>query len=957
MPGHVALRRPGKASQNRLASAVSRRFSAGVVEAVANQQRAARREHEGTELEVRLEAAVQSPLAVGRGNALVVWGTCFHSTQPIEELRVGVAGSEARVLAHGMPRPDLLAALHPALSLPVREGVVEDDASEQDPMLMSYRSGFWGIVPLEPVEEPTSAELGVTARLADGSRVSASLGRIELDPGLGEAAAAPGNGRSAGPLVAICMATFEPPLDLFERQVDSIRAQTHANWLCLISDDGSSPSRFADMEHVLEGDPRFVLSRAPRRLGYYHNFERALSMTPASAAYATFADQDDLWHPDKLETLLGAIGDASLVYSDARIVDRNGRLLSDTYWSARRNNYTNLASLLIANTVSGAASLFPRELLERALPFPPRHGRPFHDHWVASVALASGRIAYVDRPLYDYVQHGGAALGHSRANLQGARLGARLTRLRGLLHRPRATVSAWRGIYFWDVCRLVQFGTVLELRCGERMAARKKRAVRLLSAAEHSPWAMAWLWLRRARALIGRTETLGAESALLRGIAWRHAVAALARGRKLPPARFGGNAIVPPLQDERRNQPLTTHPEARTLFEKIEPLELDVRQEAPVRINLLVPTIDLKHFFGGYITKLNLARRLIDRGLRVRLVTVDKTPPLPRSWRRQVESYSGLEGLVDRLEVFFGREGGPLVVSPADRFIATTWWTAHVARDALRRLEASRFLYLIQEYEPFTFPMGAFAALARQSYDLPHFALFSSELLRDYFRLHGIGVYSDGVEPGDRRSAAFANAITRVDAPSEAELAGRAGRRLLFYARPESHASRNMFELGVLGLAQAVGEGVLGPEWELHGIGGVEAGAPIDLGDGTMLEMLPRRDQHSYAKLLRSHDAGLALMYTPHPSLVPIEMASAGMLTVTNSFENKTAAAMAAISPNLITVEPSVEGVQAGLREAVARVDDYERRTEGSHVHWSRDWDDSFDNPLIDRVTSFLDAC
>ena len=34
-------------------------------------------------------------------------------------------------------------------------------------------------------------------------------------------------------------------------------------------------------------------------------------------------------------------------------------------------------------------------------------------------------------------------------------------------------------------------------------------------------------------------------------------------------------------------------------------------------------------------------------------------------------------------------------------------------------------------------------------------------------------------------------------------------------------------------------------------------------------------------------------MYTPHPSLVPIEMASAGMLTVTNTFENKTADALA----------------------------------------------------------------
>ena len=61
-------------------------------------------------------------------------------------------------------------------------------------------------------------------------------------------------------------------------------------------------------------------------------------------------------------------------------------------------------------------------------------------------------------------------------------------------------------------------------------------------------------------------------------------------------------------------------------------------------------------------------------------------------------------------------------------------------------------------------------------------------------------------------------------------------------------------------------------------------------------------------------------MYTPHPSLVPIEMASAGMLTVTNTFENKTADAMSAISPNLITAEPSVEGVVGGIAEAVAAV-------------------------------------
>ena len=36
------------------------------------------------------------------------------------------------------------------------------------------------------------------------------------------------------------------------------------------------------------------------------------------------------------------------------------------------------------------------------------------------------------------------------------------------------------------------------------------------------------------------------------------------------------------------------------------------------RVNLLIPSIDLQHFFGGYIAKLNLARRLAARGLRVR---------------------------------------------------------------------------------------------------------------------------------------------------------------------------------------------------------------------------------------------------------------------------------------------------------------------------------------------------
>jgi hypothetical protein len=200
---------------------------------------------------------------------------------------------------------------------------------------------------------------------------------------------------------------------------------------------------------------------------------------------------------------------------------------------------------------------------------------------------------------------------------------------------------------------------------------------------------------------------------------------------------------------------------------------------------------------------------------------------------------------------------------------------------------------------------------------------------------------------------AFQNAITDVRPPPAAELAARTTRRLLFYARPEDHAARNMFELGALALGRAVETGVLRGGWELHGVGTTGPQRPIQLG-GAALELLPRRDQGSYADLLREHDVGLALMYTPHPSLAPIEMAAAGMLTVTNTFETKTADALAAISPNLIPAAPTVEGVVAALAEALAGAEDAERRVSGADVRWSRGWDESFGDELMARVEQLL---
>jgi glycosyltransferase involved in cell wall biosynthesis len=471
-------------------------------------------------LEVRTETPLPSRLPAGCRTAIFVLGSCFHRRLGVRRTEVVVDGGATAAEAEQMPRLDRYRA---------------------DPGPHSYRSGFWAIV---PVEAPPAGEIEVAVRatLADGTSAHAPVGRIpvsaadSIEPGR-IAEAAPGD-----PRVAIAMATFDPDPELFRAQVESIRSQTVTDWICIVSDDCSPQHSFERMRSLLEADRRFVLTRAESRLGFYRNFERALALVPAATPYVALADQDDRWYPEKLETLLASLGDARLVYSDQRIVDTHGKVIARSYWTdRRRNNYTNLASLLIANTVTGAASLFHRDLLDIALPFPEPQGDQFHDHWLGLVALSTGKLAYVDRPLYDYLQHEGATLGHVAANV-GLSRGVFVARL--LRGQWRGLFFGWRAAYFLAYCRLRLLAEVLLVRAGGAMDRRARRALRRFARSERSPVGFAWIVARGARPWFGRTETMGVERLLVQGILWRYLVKALVLGRRRPSRRLPVDASL-----------------------------------------------------------------------------------------------------------------------------------------------------------------------------------------------------------------------------------------------------------------------------------------------------------------------------------------------------------------------------------------------------------------------------
>ena len=366
--------------------------------------------------------------------------------------------------------------------------------------------------------------------------------------------------------------------------------------------------------------------------------------------------------------------------------------------------------------------------------------------------------------------------------------------------------------------------------------------------------------------------------------------AAPSRGVKRPPAGPTTRAC----RRRTRAGVVTTHrePETAQIQRMIEPLaSRSSRDASRERVNVLIPTIDLEHLFGGYIAKFNLARRLAEAGRPVRIVTVDPTPPLPGDWQEQVESYAAARRCVRATS----RSPSPARRTARCRSAPTTASSRrpggrHTSRGrAVAETSRERFLYMIQEYEPLTVRDGSLAGLAMQS-------LRASRTTRSS-RPRSCGITSPPTgtassPPGARRAESAIDSRSRTRSrrsaarPPPSSPRGEPAPALL---RPPRAARRPQPVRGRRSRSpRAIEEGVFGEEWQFFGIGSTGP-EQVDLG-GAQLELLPRTGaRHAYGELLGRHDLGVALMDAPHPSLVPIEMASAGMLAVTTTFDTKTA--------------------------------------------------------------------
>jgi glycosyltransferase involved in cell wall biosynthesis len=151
---------------------------------------------------------------------------------------------------------------------------------------------------------PARQAQGIAARLPAGSA------RRQAAPEAGQprAAASP-----ARPLVSVVIPTFNRPDRLLEA-VASVRAQTYPNVEIVVVNDGG----------VEVGDRLAALG--DRRLRYVRHKEnsglaaaRNTGIRATTGKYLAYLDDDDLFYPDHLETLVGALesGSHRVAYTDA----------------------------------------------------------------------------------------------------------------------------------------------------------------------------------------------------------------------------------------------------------------------------------------------------------------------------------------------------------------------------------------------------------------------------------------------------------------------------------------------------------------------------------------------------------------------------------------------------------------------------------------------------------------
>jgi glycosyltransferase involved in cell wall biosynthesis len=183
-----------------------------------------------------------------------------------------------------------------------------------------------------------------------------------------------------------------------KHQLESILSQLGENDEVIISDDSSTDDTVQKIKSVQ--DSRIQLYEGMTFGHHTPNFEFALSM--ASGDYIFLSDQDDVWHCEKVATMMRWFPEYDLVTSDCKVVNENLEEILPSFFKEKYNR-SGFFKNVIHNSFLGCCMAFSRRTLDLSLPFPA--GNLSHESWIGAVAGAFGKTKFIPDKLILFRRH------------------------------------------------------------------------------------------------------------------------------------------------------------------------------------------------------------------------------------------------------------------------------------------------------------------------------------------------------------------------------------------------------------------------------------------------------------------------------------------------------------------------------------------------------------------------
>lgn len=217
--------------------------------------------------------------------------------------------------------------------------------------------------------------------------------------------------------VAILLATFTGQRFL-SQQLDSIAQQTYTYWQVYAADDGSKDDTLLLLQYYQKiwGHHKLSISHGPQR-GFAANFLSLVCQPALTADFYAYADQDDIWYPDKLSRALQWLNtipmtQPALYCSRTRLLDAQGHPVGLSPLFSRPPSFANA----LVQSIAGGNTMVFNQAARHLLCTAGLSSEVFtHDWWTYLLVSGCGGVVFYDKtPTVGYRQHHHNLVGSNR---------------------------------------------------------------------------------------------------------------------------------------------------------------------------------------------------------------------------------------------------------------------------------------------------------------------------------------------------------------------------------------------------------------------------------------------------------------------------------------------------------------------------------------------------------------